>query len=250
MAASTDHAVLGEPQPAHRLVVRARLNSRASVGRVLAVASAVACIAGVAVWVGTTGRAEERGAATSELLATAHFGAAKAQLQAQADKVTKQLYAAEDQDAKTGFKVAKDQVLVQELEHKAEKISAQLKGQSVVKPAREMMLARSNALASLAPKPSAQAATHEQVISLSEMGQIIKAVKDAEGTNGYPSLPSLLFWPAPLASRGRQHALVRILPVQCVIFSLVSPVSPNTRGLNSAERDIASTVQGAVLGVR
>ena len=115
-----------------------------------------------------------RGAGADELLASAHFGAAKAQLRAQAAVVTKQLYAAEDQDAKTGFRVAKDQALVRELEQKAEKISAQLKGPEAVKPAREMMLAGSQAFASLAPKPA-------QEISLSNMGAIIKAVKEAEG---------------------------------------------------------------------
>jgi hypothetical protein len=91
--------------------------------------------------------------------------------------VTRQLYAAEDQDAKSGFRVAKDQARVQQLEQKAERISAELRG-PVVKPAREMMLARKHAFASLVPKSAADGA---KVISLSDLGAIIKAVKQADG---------------------------------------------------------------------
>ena len=180
------------PMPAHRVAVVAQRGNSAArshrVGCVAAVASALACISGVAVWIGSTDGLARRSVGADELLAAAHFGAAKAQLRAQAAAVTKQLYAAEDQDAKTGFRVAKDQALVQQLEQKAEKISAQLKGPSAVKPAREMMLARSNAFAALTQKP---AAGGSKVISLSDMGAIIKAVNEADSeTRFVPALPS------------------------------------------------------------
>lgn len=158
--------------PSHRISL-----GRVSFGRVAGVVSALACLCGVAVWVGGTDGLQRRGAGADELLATAPFGLAKAELRRQAVAVTKQLYAAEDQDAKSGFRVAKDQALVQQLEQKAEQISAELRGPAV-KPAREMMLARKHAFASLRPKPAADAA---KVISLSELGVIIKAVKQADG---------------------------------------------------------------------
>lgn len=56
--------------------------------RAAAVASALACISGVATWVG---RAEVgRRARSDELLAAPHFGAAKVQLRAEETAVTKQ----------------------------------------------------------------------------------------------------------------------------------------------------------------
>jgi len=166
---------------AHRGVVRGEARSSHARSRVAAVASALACISGVATWVG---RAEVgRRARYDELLAAPHFGAAKAQLRAEETAVTKQLYAAEDKDAKTGFRVAKDRALVQRLEQKAERISTELKDPAAgaIKPAREMMLARRDAFAPVEPKvmPAAKA----QMISLTDMSAIIKAVKAAEGTN-------------------------------------------------------------------
>jgi hypothetical protein len=172
--------------PAHRVVVRGAGSRSHAAGRVAAVASALACLSGVAVWVGGSGGPALGRAGADELLAAAPYGLATAQLRQQAAAVTKQLYAAEDQDAKTGFRVAKDQALVQQLEQKAERISAELKGPAA-KPAREMMLARKNAFAGLAPKP-APATGGAKVISLSDMGAIIKAVKQAEGQTRCPLL--------------------------------------------------------------
>ena len=171
--------------PAHRVVVKGAGRS-SSAWRVAAVASALACLSGVAVWVGGTEGMDRRGAGADELLAAAHFNLAKAELRRQAAAVTKQLYAAEDQDAKSGFRVAKDQARVQQLEQKAEQISAELRGPAV-KPAREMMLARKHAFASLGPKSAGDGA---KVISLSDLGAIIKAVKQADGQMRCPrSLP-------------------------------------------------------------
>ena len=138
------------------------------------VVATLACLAAAALWVGRAGGADDGvGASADELLAGGIYGAARAQLRQEAVAVTKQLYAAEDQDAKTGFRVAKDQALVQQLESKAERISAQLKGGAAVrKPAREMMLARKSAFAGL-EQPDAPA----KMVSLKNIGAIIKAVE-------------------------------------------------------------------------
>ena len=137
-----------DAEPSHRLVVRrsssVHTRTEGTVSRVAAVASALACVSSVAFWLNGSGGIGSRRAGADELLASAHFGSARAQLRAEAKSVTKQLYAAEDEDAKTGFRVAKDQALVQKLEQKAERISAQLQGSTEVKPAREMMLANSD----------------------------------------------------------------------------------------------------------
>ena len=167
--------------PAHRVVVKGT-GRRSSAGRVAAVASALACLTGVAVWVGGNEGIARRGAGANELLAAAHFDLAKAELRRQAAAVTRQLYAAEDKDAKSGFRVAKDQARVQQLEQKAERISAELRGPAV-KPAREMMLARKHAFASVGSKSAAGGA---KVISLSDLGAIIKAVKQADGQMRFP----------------------------------------------------------------
>ena len=181
-------------QPASRVVVRSDCggDGRSHVGsRVAVVASALACISGVATWVGRTSGTASTAVRADELLAAPRFGAAKAQLRAEEATVTKQLYAAEDKDAKTDFRVAKDRALVHTLEEKAERISAQLKDPaSAVKPAREMMLARKNAFASVLPKGAPAAGA--EMISLSDMGAIIKAVKEAEGQTRFPPPPDLL----------------------------------------------------------
>ena len=175
MSAAHGAAAGFAPAPSHRVVAGyEQTGPDRRLGRTAVVVATLACLAAAALWVGRAGGADDGvGASADELLAGGIYGAARAQLRQEAVAVTKQLYAAEDQDAKTGFRVAKDQALVQQLESKAERISAQLKGGAAVrKPAREMMLARKSAFAGL-EQPDAPA----KMVSLKNIGAIIKAVE-------------------------------------------------------------------------